>query len=160
MCTGSGAIAISLKKFLNDENIKADISASDISIEALRTADENAKDILGKDEIKFMVSDLFDEINEKFDIIISNPPYIETDKIKELSKDVQAEPHLALDGGSDGLRFYRNIRFQVEKFLNKGGLVILEIGYNQKDAVCELFEGSSCIEDLAGNDRVIIWEYK
>ena len=149
LCTGSGAIAISLKKFLNDENIKADISASDISIEALRTADENAKDILGKDEIKFMVSDLFDEINEKFDIIISNPPYIETDKIKELSKDVQAEPHLALDGGSDGLRFYRNIRFQVEKFLNKGGLVILEIGYDQKDA--------SCIEDLAGNDRVIIW---
>ena len=56
--------------------------------------------------------------------------------------------------------FYRNIRFQVEKFLNKGGLVILEIGYNQKDAVCELFEGSSCIEDLSGNDRVIIWEYK
>ena len=160
LCTGSGAIAISLKKFLNDENIKADISASDISIEALRTADENAKDILGKDEIKFMVSDLFDEINEKFDIIISNPPYIKTNDIIELSKDVQAEPHLALDGGSDGLRFYRNIRFQVENFLNKGGLVILEIGYDQKDAVCELFEGSNCIKDLSGNDRVIIWKYK
>ena len=160
LCTGSGAIAISLKKFLNDENIKADISASDISIEALRTADENAKDILGKDEIKFMVSDLFDEINEKFDIIISNPPYIETDKIRELSKDVQVEPHLALDGGSDGLRFYRNIRFQVENFLNKGGLVILEIGYNQKDAVCELFEGATCVKDLAGNDRVVVWENK
>ena len=160
LCTGSGAIAISLKKFLDEANIQSDISASDISMEALRTADENAKDILGKDEIKFMVSDLFDEITEKFDIIISNPPYIETDKIRELSKDVQAEPHLALDGGSDGLRFYRNIRFQVENFLNKGGLVILEIGYNQKDAVCELFEGATCIKDLAGNDRVVVWEYK
>ena len=132
LCTGSGAIAISLKKFLDEANIQSDISASDIS----------------------------DEITEKFDIIISNPPYIETDKIRELSKDVQAEPHLALDGGSDGLRFYRNIRFQVENFLNKGGLVILEIGYNQKDAVCELFEGVTCIKDLAGNDRVVVWEYK
>ena len=160
LCTGSGAIAISLKRFLDEANIESDISASDISMEALRTADENAKHILGKDEIKFMVSDLFDEITEKFDIIISNPPYIETDKIRELSKDVQAEPHLALDGGSDGLRFYRNIRFQIENFLNKGGLVILEIGCNQKDDVCELFEGAICIKDLAGNDRVVVWEYK
>ena len=160
LCTGSGAIAISLKRFLDEANIESDISASDISMEALRTADENAKHILGKDEIKFMVSDLFDEITEKFDIIISNPPYIETDKIRELSKDVQAEPHLALDGGSDGLRFYRNIRFQIENFLNKGGLVILEIGCNQKDDVCELFEGAIGIKDLAGNDRVVVWEYK
>ena len=161
LCTGSGAIAISLKKFLDEANIQSDISASDISMEALRTADENAKDILGKDEIKFMVSDLFDEITEKFDIIISNPPYIETDKIRELSKDVQAEPHLALDGGSDGLRFYRNIRFQVENFLNKGGLVILEIGYNQMEIISNLliengFEILIAKKDFAGFDRIII----
>jgi len=149
------------KKFLDEANIQSDISASDISMEALRTADENAKDILGKDEIKFMVSDLFDEITEKFDIIISNPPYIETDKIRELSKDVQAEPHLALDGGSDGLRFYRNIRFQVENFLNKGGLVILEIGYNQSRAVASIllengFTDVKIMKDYSGLDRIVM----
>jgi len=102
LCTGSGAIAICLDK---EENV--DITGSDISLEALDVARKN--NLLNKTNVNFIQSDLFEKIEDKFDIIVSNPPYIETDIIETLSTEVKAEPKIALDGGSDGLDFYRKI---------------------------------------------------
>ena len=104
---------------------------------------------------------MFENIHEKdFDIIISNPPYIETNTINTLDKEVQMEPHLALDGGQDGLDFYRIIANQANSFLKDDGILILEIGYNQKDSVINLleenFKNIKSYKDYAGNDRVII----
>ena len=115
LCTGSGAIAISLCKILQDENVE--IFASDISKEALAVASINCRK--NRAVVKLIESDLFESINEKFDIIVSNPPYIETDVINELSLEVQNEPHLALDGGEDGLDFYRKIGKESKKYLTK-----------------------------------------
>ena len=98
----------------------------------------------------------------KFDIIVSNPPYIPTEEIKDLPKDVKQEPKLALDGGKDGLDFYRKISENGYKFLNRQGYLCLEIGYNQKRDVIEIIEAQKryiethCIKDLCQNDRVII----
>lgn len=162
LCTGSGAIAISLKKHFK-ENIE--MYASDISDKALEVARKNARSILdnitesiliGK-QINFIKSNMFDNINLKFDIIVSNPPYIKSDIITTLAKEVQNEPKLALDGGEDGLRFYRIIRENVNSYLNKKGYILMEIGYDQKIKVTNIFENSECVKDYAGNDRVIIW---
>lgn len=120
LCTGSGAIAISLSKNFQKDNVK--IVASDISLEALEVAKINCKK--NKAKVKLVHSDLFEEINEKFDIIVSNPPYIETDVIEELDLDVQNEPHIALDGGKDGLEFYKKIGLEAKKYLNKERNVI------------------------------------
>ena len=157
LCTGSGAIAISVAKKIQSDNIE--VFASDISKDVLEVAKINCE----KNDVKvnFIQSDLFENINEKFDIIVSNPPYIETDVIPELSKDVQNEPHLALDGGEDGLDFYRKIAKETGKYLNKNGMLFLEIGYNQKDSVQEILENNNfkniiCLQDFSGNDRVII----
>lgn len=154
LCTGSGAIAISLAKAF--ENQAVQVYASDISDKALEVAKKNSKknDV----HINFINSNMFENIDEKFDIIVSNPPYIETETIKKLSKDVQQEPHIALDGGFDGLEFYKIIASEYEKYLNDNGTLLLEIGYNQKQSVTELFinRNVECIKDLAQNDRVII----
>ena len=154
LCTGSGAIAISTAKAF--ENQAVQVYASDISDKALEVAKKNAKknDV----HINFINSNMFENIDEKFDIIVSNPPYIETETIKKLSKDVQQEPHIALDGGFDGLEFYKIIASEYEKYLNDNGTLLLEIGYNQKQSVTELFRNRNveCIKDLAQNDRVII----
>ena len=112
LCTGSGAIAISIaKKFENN----IEVFASDISVKALEVARLNCQK--NKAVVKLIESNLFENINEKFDIIVSNPPYIETDEIEELSSEVQNEPHIALDGGKDGLDFYRKIASNSKKFL-------------------------------------------
>ena len=154
LCTGSGAIAISTAKAF--ENQAVQVYASDISDKALEVAKKNSKknDV----HINFINSNMFENIDEKFDIIVSNPPYIETETIKKLSKDVQQEPHIALDGGFDGLEFYKIIASEYEKYLNDNGTLLLEIGYNQKQSVTELFinRNVECIKDLAQNDRVII----
>ena len=154
LCTGSGAIAISLAKEFENKNVQ--VYASDISDKALEVAKKNSKknDV----HINFINSNMFENIDEKFDIIVSNPPYIETETIKKLSKDVQQEPHIALDGGFDGLEFYKIIASEYEKYLNDNGTLLLEIGYNQKQSVIELFinRNVECIKDLAQNDRVII----
>ena len=154
LCTGSGAIAISLAKEFENKNVQ--VYASDISDKALEVAKKNSKknDV----HINFINSNMFENIDEKFDIIVSNPPYIETETIKKLSKDVQQEPHIALDGGFDGLEFYKIIASEYEKYLNDNGTLLLEIGYNQKQSVTELFinRNVECIKDLAQNDRVII----
>ena len=152
LCTGSGAIAVCLKKHLGDS---ADVDALDISDEALNVAKKNAQDM--KQEINFIQSNMFEKVNKTYNLIVSNPPYIESDVIKKLDKDVQKEPHIALDGGEDGLDFYRIIRKDIEKYLD--GYLLLEIGYNQKEKVLKMFEGGTCIQDYAGNDRVIIWSH-
>ena len=152
LCTGSGAIAISLKSELKD---KAVVYASDISKNALEVAKKNAARILKDEKINFIESNMFESINEKFDVIVSNPPYIKTNVIEELDKDVQNEPFIALDGGEDGLDFYRIICENCRKFLNKQGILMMEIGYDQGKEVQALLENSKVIKDLAGIDRVI-----
>ena len=167
LCTGSGAIAISLEKYLNLEkyleNSNIEIYASDISEKALKIAEKNAKIINQDTNIKFVLSDMFKNIPQKdFDIIVSNPPYIETDTITTLSKEVQNEPLIALDGGNDGLEFYRIIASNGYKYLKNNGTILMEIGYNQKEKVTNIFKESGkyksieCIKDLSNNDRVII----
>ncbi len=156
LCTGSGAIAISIKKYI--ENIQ--IFATDISSNALVVAKKNAR--LNNVKIEFIESNMFEEINGKYDIIVSNPPYIETETLKTLSKDVQCEPIIALDGGIDGLSFYREISKNSYKYLKNHGYLALEIGYNQKNSVIDILEKENkykdikCIKDLENNDRVII----
>lgn len=157
LCTGSGAIAISLKKFVPN----ADITAVDISEKALEIAQKNAKKLETK--INFLKSDLFDKLNnKKFDIIVSNPPYIRKDEIKKLSEEVQKEPKIALDGGEDGLDFYRIITEQAINYLKTGSFLCFEIGYNQKNDVIKIIEDEQnykntyCKKDLYGNDRIII----
>lgn len=139
---------------------KIEITATDISKEALDVARLNAKN--NNAEIEFIQADLFNEIDKKFNIIVSNPPYIKTDVINELSLEVQNEPHIALDGGQDGLYFYRNIINNAYKYLEDEGCLALEIGYDQKYEVIELIENSHKYKeiyskkDLAGNDRIVI----
>ena len=158
LCTGSGAIAVSLAKYIKNVHI----CAVDISSKALEIAKKNAELNGVKNNIEFIESNLFDKIKErKFDIIVSNPPYIETETIKTLSKEVQSEPKIALDGGKDGLDFYRKIADSGSKYLNRQGYICLEIGYNQRIAVRQILENKkryvniNCIKDLCGNDRVI-----
>lgn len=159
LCTGSGAIAISLAKYV--QNVK--IYATDISKKALEIAKQNATLNGVSNNIKFIESNLFDKIKEeKFDIIVSNPPYISTNDIKKLSKEVQNEPKLALDGGKDGLDFYRKIAKEGYKYLNRQGYICLEIGYDQKNEVKKIIDNERryvetyCKKDLCQNDRVIV----
>ncbi len=163
LCTGSGAIAVSLAKYVN--NVK--IFATDISSKALEIAKKNAEFNEVKNNIDFIESDLFNKIkNLKFDIIVSNPPYIETDEIKKLTKDVQNEPIQALDGGKDGLTFYRKIAEDAPEFLNIHGFLCLEIGYNQKQKVKQILEEEKKYvniyskKDLCENDRVVVGQFE
>ena len=154
LCTGSGCIAISLKKQLED----CEITASDISEKALAVAQNNIE--LNNVKINLKKSNLFENFVEKFDIIVSNPPYIATDVIATLSKEVQNEPILALDGGVDGLDFYRKIIELSRNYLNDNGKIFLEIGYDQAEQVKKLFEENKyknieIIKDYGGNDRVV-----
>ncbi|MBP3596828.1 MAG: peptide chain release factor N(5)-glutamine methyltransferase [Clostridia bacterium] len=155
LCTGSGAIGISIAKL--KENVQ--IYLSDISEKALEVAKKNSEKLDVKTNI--IKSNLFENINEKFDIIVSNPPYIETEVIKTLHKEVQKEPILALDGGNDGLDFYRQIAKDAKNYLIENGIIALEIGYNQKLAVIKILEkeGYQNIyskEDYGNNDRIVV----
>ncbi|MBQ9659023.1 MAG: peptide chain release factor N(5)-glutamine methyltransferase [Clostridia bacterium] len=160
LCTGSGAIAVSLAKYIEN----AIIYAVDISENALKVAQRNAKENNVEQKIKFIKSDMFAEIKQevKFDIIVSNPPYIRTDVIKQLNKDVQNEPHIALDGGKDGLDFYRKIAKEAYTYMKIDSFLCLEIGYDQKIDVIEIIENEKkyatayCKKDLYGNDRIIV----
>lgn len=156
LCTGSGVIAISLSKILNTQ-----VFASDVSTKALEVAEKN--NVLNNSKVEFIESNLFEQINgEKFDIIVSNPPYIKNEEIKSLSKQVQNEPYIALAGGEDGLDFYRKIIDEAYKHINKNGYLCLEIGYDQKEDLIKLikqnenYEYENCIKDLSNNDRCII----
>ncbi len=156
LCTGSGAIAISLSKILNTQ-----VFASDVSTRVLEVAEKN--NVLNNTKVEFIESNLFEQINgEEFDIIVSNPPYIKNEEIKSLSKQVQNEPYIALAGGEDGLDFYRKIIDEAYKHINKNGYLCLEIGYDQKEDLIKLikqnenYEYENCIKDLSNNDRCII----
>ena len=132
LCTGSGAIAVSLAKYIENSQI----TAVDISTKAISVAKLNAKNNNVENQITFVESDLFKQLpKEKYDIIVSNPPYIKKEIIKSLDKEVQNEPKIALDGGYDGLDFYRKIINNADEFLKFTGYVCLEIGYDQKDDV-------------------------
>ena len=159
LCTGSGAIAISLAKYLPNTQM----TALDISSKALEVAKLNAKTNNVESQITFVESNLLENLpKEKYDIIVSNPPYIKQDIIKELDREVQKEPHIALDGGKDGLDFYRKIIDSGYEYLKYGGYLCLEIGYDQKEEVMNLLDNNGqyinkiCIKDLYDNDRVII----
>ena len=159
MCTGSGIIAIILAKYCKN----VDITAVDKSNGALNVAIKNAKKHGVYEKIEFINSDMFENLKDRYNIIVSNPPYIESDVINTLTKDVQNEPKMALDGGKDGLDFYRNIFNNTDKFLEKDGQVFLEIGYNQRKSVSKIFKEKfkniKCIKDLSGLDRVIVVNY-
>lgn len=156
LCTGSGCIAISLAKELKN----AEVFATDISEEAIIVARENSK--LNETDVKVFKSDLFMDIpNQKFDIIVSNPPYIDDQEMKELKKDVLREPHLALYGGEDGLKFYREISQGALEYLTDNGILAFEIGYNQAKIVYDIlkslnYKDIEIIKDYSGNDRVLI----
>ena len=157
LCTGSGAIAISIAKNISD----AEIYGIDISQKALDIAKRNAKELQAN--VKFIKSNLFNKLDKmKFDIIVSNPPYIKRRDINYLSEEVRKEPNLALDGGIDGLDFYRKITEQAIDYLKLGSYLCYEIGFDQKDEVIDIinkqqqYSKTYCKKDLGGNDRVII----
>ena len=157
MCTGSGCILLSLLKYSNE----CEGMGVDISEEALKVARENAQRLGLKAE--FVQGDLFEPVPEKkFDMIVSNPPYIETAVIETLMPEVREhEPMQALDGMEDGLFFYRKIVEKAPGFLGKGGWLLFEIGYNQGEAVSKLmteqgFKEVEVVKDYAGLDRVVL----
>ena len=175
MCTGSGCIAVSLATLGNFKFVVG----TDISNEALEIAAKNADELILDKElddemnqhIYFLQSDMFDNLNklkdklgiESFDIITANPPYIKSEDINNLQKEVRDyEPRIALDGDKDGLKFYKKISKGAKEYLNADGRIYLEIGYNQADSVKKIFEKDGythieTVKDLGGNDRVIIF---
>ncbi len=163
MCCGSGCIGISYYLERKKEDMEDEVTLVDISDYAIALSNEN-KDKLNAD-VKIVKSDLYSELSgEKFDIILSNPPYIRTADIEELMEEVKDhEPHLALDGTENGLYFYKRIIEGLKEHLNDNGSVIFEIGCDQYEAVKGLLveaafesEKVKVIRDLAGLDRVVI----
>lgn len=155
VCTGSGAIAIALKKLGKFERV----DALDISEEALKIAKKNAKAL--ECDINFLKSDMFSSLTSenKYDIIVSNPPYIQSHIVDSLERQVKDfEPRLALDGDIDGMKFYKIIEKNFMNFLSTGGILALEIGYDEASDIKNLFEDKKVIikKDLAGLDRVAI----
>lgn len=135
LCTGSGAIAVAVKKLCP----AADVTASDVSEKALEIASYNAS--LNDAEVKFVLSDVFANVVEKYDVIVSNPPYIPTADIEKLDKEVKDfEPKIALDGGADGLEFYLEIAKGVKEHLTDGGTLLLEFGIGQENALTDIFK--------------------
>jgi len=157
--TGSGAISISLAKYLKN----SEIVSIDISAEALDVAKENALLNGVSDKIKFIKSDLFENLTDegKFDIIVSNPPYIKSKEIEELQVEIKGhEPNLALDGGVDGLDFYRKISKEAVKYLINNGLLAYEVGFDQGEDIKKMllndFYNIEIIKDFQDLDRVVI----
>ena len=153
LCTGSGAIAIAVKK-----KSDAKVCAVDISEGAIDLAKENAT--LNNAEIEFVKSDLFESIlDKKFDVIISNPPYVKSNDISTLQKEVKDfEPTLALDGGDDGLDFYRLISKDAVNHLNEGGCLFLECGIGQAQEIADMLKNFTKIEiikDYENVDRIV-----
>ena len=154
VCTGSGCILLSLLKLCAG----LEGTGTDLSEKALQVAGENARR-LGV-EASFVQGDLFEPVSGKYDCIVSNPPYIASREVDVLMEEVRDhEPRMALDGGEDGLYFYRKIAVQSPKYLNDRGRIFLEIGFDQGEAVAGLlapaFDEVRIVQDLAGLDRVV-----
>ena len=164
MCTGSGCILLSLLHYSNDcEGLGVDLSA-----EALKVAGRNALKVLTPEKAEhahFLQSDLFEKVEGKFEIIVSNPPYIASAEVEKLMPEVRDhEPRMALDGTEDGLYFYRRIIEEAGKHLVSSGMLFFEIGYDQGQAVSELMRAQGYREvqvaqDYAGLDRVVFGTY-
>lgn len=164
LCCGSGAIGVSLAHFCKTVRV----TCSDVSNDAIQVARENAKSLGMSSRVSFVAGDLLQPFKgkfskKKFDMIISNPPYIESLVIPTLQREVKDhEPMMALDGGEDGLDFYKKIISDVAENLKKEGVLILEIGHNQMEQVKALlentfkFENIIGLKDLAGRDRIVI----
>jgi len=163
LCTGSGIISISIAKNIE----KTYIVATDISANAINTAILNSKKNDVHEKIKFITSNLFEDIDNgnKFDIIVCNPPYIKTRDLENL-EEVRREPRIALDGGKDGLDFYREIISKAHEYLNSNGYLCFEIGYDQKDEVMDLIKKSNKYEniyskkDFGNDDRIVVCKLK
>ncbi len=157
LCTGSGAIAIATYKELQKKGKSCKMTAVDISKEALELAKENAE--LNGADVLFIQSNLFTRIRGRFDLIITNPPYIPSAEIEGLQAEVKDyEPRLALDGGEDGLDFYRQIAANASKYINRGGLLIMEVGVGEAHEVVKLFKGHSyaiIAQDFNGVERYV-----
>ena len=164
MCTGSGCILLSLLHYSNDcEGLGVDLSA-----EALEVAGRNVLKVLTPEKAEhahFLQSDLFEKVEGKFEIIVSNPPYIASAEVEKLMPEVRDhEPRMALDGTEDGLHFYRRIIEEAGKHLVSSGMLFLEIGYDQGQAVSELmrtegYREVQVVQDYAGLDRVVLGTY-
>ena len=155
LCTGSGIIAITLKKEL--DQVSVDVIASDISEEAIEVAKENAQS--HNATIKFIKSDIFNNIDDKFDIIVSNPPYIDRkDEVTMQDNVLKYDPHLALFAEEEGMYFYRKIIEQAKDYLNENGVMFFEIGYDQKDKIIKLADmngySAEVYRDINGRDRM------
>ena len=156
MCTGSGCIILTLLHFVKD----CKGTAADLSEKALAVAVQNAKKL--EKECTFIHSDLFENIEGRYDVIVSNPPYIATKEIEALEPEVRdMEPRMALDGMEDGLFFYRKIVSASVQYLNPDGWLMFEIGYDQGAQVSEMMKSAGYVDvkvvgDLAGLDRVVI----
>lgn len=157
MCTGSGCILLSLLRY---SNATTGVGV-DLSPEALAVAGENADRLQMLDRVQWVESDLFANVKGKYDILVSNPPYISSNVIPELEPEVRAhEPMLALDGGRDGLDFYKKIIEQAGNYLIPGGRLYFEIGYDQGEAVAQLLKKHGyhevrVVRDYAGLNRVV-----
>lgn len=154
LCTGSGCVGISVTK-----NAGIRVTCSDVSDEAISLARENME--LNEVEVKLIVSDLFDQLPFKYDLIVCNPPYLSREDMDSLQREVSFEPRLALDGGADGLDFYRRIAREYRDHLNENGMLLLEIGSTQAESAAALISAhTSVLNDLAGNPRVLVVEPK
>ena len=155
MCTGSGCIAITVSDMCDN----AKVVAADISKDALDVAKENNE--INSTDVEFVESDLFENVEGLFDVIVSNPPYIKTEEIENLMDEVKLhDPRLALDAGEDGLEFYRRIIKDSKDYLKQDGMIFFEIGFDQAEDVSKLLDENSFKDivvkkDLAMNDRVI-----
>ena len=157
LCTGSGVIAITLKKELEDYPVE--IIASDVSVAALNIAKENAN--TNKAEVSFIQSDIFENIKDKFDIIVSNPPYIDyKDRTTMQDNVLNYDPHLALFAEEDGMYFYREIVENAKEYLEEDGIVFFEIGYDQREKILKLANDNGfkaeVYKDINGRDRMAI----
>ncbi|MFV0528695.1 MAG: peptide chain release factor N(5)-glutamine methyltransferase [Lachnospiraceae bacterium] len=155
LCTGSGCIIVSLAA----QKIPVTAVGSDISAQALEVAVRNAVALCT--QVEFVQGDLFEAVQGCFDLIVSNPPYIPTADMQGLQAEVQQEPALALDGSADGLFFYHKITAKAGDYLNPGGWLLFEIGYDQAEEVAALlqknaFDAIEVVKDLAGHDRVVL----
>lgn len=159
LCTGSGCILISLLALARGQETPIHGLAADLSPEALAVARENAK--RNGVSAAFVLSDLFAEIEGSFDLITANPPYIPSGQLEDLMPEVRDhEPRMALDGDEDGLAFYRRIAGQAPDYLREGGWLLMEIAFDQGQAVRQMlsdgpFEEIEIIQDLSGRDRVL-----